>query len=100
MSLAGGVTSAIRIPRRDRQMLAALRLRAAPARTARRWCTCCRARSWRSPAAKKSPTFRTIYVLATPRRNELLDAKREDELDEIVAEARRVMAETMNDGPA
>ena len=81
-------------------MLAALRLRAAPARTARRWCICCRARSWRSPAAKKSPTFRTVYVLATPRRDELLDAKHEVELDEIVAEARRVMAETMNDGPA
>ena len=85
-------------------MLAALRLRAAPARTARRWCTCRRARSWRSPAARTSPTFRTVYVLATLRRDELLDAEREDELedelDEIVAEARRVMAETMNDGPA
>ena len=45
-------------------------------------------------------TFRAVYVLATLRREELLDAGREDELDEVVKAARSVMAETMNDGPA
>ena len=45
-------------------------------------------------------TFRTVYVLATLRREELLGTDREEELDEIVASARGVMAETMNEGPA
>lgn len=45
-------------------------------------------------------TFRTVYVLATLRREELLGTDREGELDEIVASARGVMVETMNEGPA
>ena len=48
-------------------------------------------------------TFRTVYVLATLRREELLNAGRKDqidEIDEIVKAARIVMVETMNDGPA
>ena len=45
-------------------------------------------------------TFRTLYVLATLRRVELLDTSRENELDEIVKAARSVMVETMNEGPA
>ena len=44
-------------------------------------------------------TFRTVYVLATLRREELLDAGREKLLDEVVAAARSVMTETMNEGP-
>ena len=48
-------------------------------------------------------TFRTVYVLATLRREELLNAGRKDEIDEIdeiVKAARSVMVETMNEGPA
>ena len=45
-------------------------------------------------------TFRTVYVLATLRRDELLDAGRVKLLDEVVDAARSVMAETMNEGPA
>ena len=42
-------------------------------------------------------TFCTVHVLATLRREELLDSRGEDELDEA---APGVTAETMNDGPA
>ena len=44
--------------------------------------------------------WRMIYVLATMNREQALDARREKELDDMVAAARRVMAETMEDGPA
>ena len=44
-------------------------------------------------------TFRLTCVLATLNRDRMIDAKREKELDDIVAAARRVMAETMNEGP-
>ena len=45
-------------------------------------------------------TWRMVYVLATLNRDVLLDAKREKELDEIVAAAHELMAETMEEGPA
>ena len=45
-------------------------------------------------------TYRAVYVLATINREEMIDAERKTELDEIVAEARATMAETMNEGPA
>ena len=43
--------------------------------------------------------WRMVYVLATLNREELLDGGRADELDELVAEARRTMNETMSEGP-
>ena len=45
-------------------------------------------------------TWRMAYVLATLNREQLLDADREDDLDELVTEARDVMGETMTEGPA
>ena len=45
-------------------------------------------------------TWRMAYVLATLNREQLLDADREDDLDELVTEAREVMRETMTEGPA
>ena len=44
--------------------------------------------------------WRMTYVLATMNREQALDARREKELDDIVVAARRVMVETMEDGPA
>ncbi|MXY38423.1 MAG: hypothetical protein F4160_17585 [Rhodospirillaceae bacterium] len=44
--------------------------------------------------------WRMVYVLATLNREQLLDAGREDDLDELVSEARDVMQETMAEGPA
>ena len=44
--------------------------------------------------------WRMIYVLATLNREQLLDADRRDDLDELVKEAREVMLETMTEGPA
>ena len=40
------------------------------------------------------------YVLATVARERMLDAGREKELNDIVAAARSVMKETMEEGPA
>ena len=45
-------------------------------------------------------TWRMAYVLATLNREQLLDAGREDDLDELVTESREVMRETMTEGPA
>ena len=44
--------------------------------------------------------WRMVYVLATLNREQLLDADRKDDLDELVTEAREVMLETMTEGPA
>ncbi len=38
--------------------------------------------------------------MATLKREELLDAKRDQEVDDLVAAAHRTMKETMDDGPA
>ena len=43
-------------------------------------------------------TYRAVYVLATVNRDEMLDGERGNELDEIVAAARRTMRETMDEG--
>ena len=43
--------------------------------------------------------WRMVYVLATLNREQLLDGGRADDLDELVAEAREVMKETMDEGP-
>ncbi len=40
------------------------------------------------------------YMLATQNREQLLDARRENDLDEFVTEAHEVMRETMAEGPA
>ena len=45
-------------------------------------------------------TWRMAYVLATLNREQLLDAERREDLDELVAQARQVMRETMDEGPA
>lgn len=45
-------------------------------------------------------TWRMAYVLATVARERMLDAGREKELNDIVAAARTVMKETMEDSPA
>ena len=45
-------------------------------------------------------TWRMAYVLATLNREQLLDAERKDDLDELVTEAHEVMRETMTEGPA
>ena len=42
-------------------------------------------------------TYRAVYVLATINREEMLDAERGKELDEIVDAARRTMRETMDE---
>lgn len=41
---------------------------------------------------------RSVQVMVTLWREELLDAGRDEELDDLVAAARRTMAETMDDG--
>ena len=45
-------------------------------------------------------TWRMAYVLATQNREQLLDDGREEDLDELVADAHEIMRETMNAGPA
>ena len=44
--------------------------------------------------------WRMVYVLAALNRDRMLEHKRGEDLDELVAEAREAMAETMNEGPA
>ena len=45
-------------------------------------------------------TFRMVYATATLRRNELRAAGHEKQLEKLVAEAREVMTETMEDSSA
>ena len=51
-------------------------------------------------AALIEAIYRSVYVMATLKRDELLDAERGKELDDLVAAARRTMAETMDEGLA
>ena len=51
-------------------------------------------------AALIEEIYRFVYVMATLDREEMLDAERGGELDDLVAAARRSMAETMEEGPA
>ena len=60
-----------------------------------------------APPATLSPghlalegTWRMAYVLATVARERMLDAGREKDLKDIVAAARSVMKETIDEGPA
>ena len=48
-------------------------------------------------AALVEATYRLVYVMATVRREDLLDAGRENELCDLIAEARRTMTETMEE---
>ena len=43
--------------------------------------------------------YRLVYVMATLRREEMLDAGRQEDLDGLVAEARKTMAEAMREAP-
>ena len=51
-------------------------------------------------AALIEEIYRFAYVMATLRRNELLDAKRNEELDDLVEQAREAMKGTMAEGSA
>ena len=50
-------------------------------------------------AALIEEIYRFVYVMATLERDQLLRAKRGGKLDDLVAAARRNMAETMEEGP-
>ncbi len=55
------------------------------------------------PVARLAPliesTFRGTYIVATKLRDELLDAGREEELDELVASARALQDEILGEDP-
>ena len=51
-------------------------------------------------AALIEAIYRMVYVMATLDRGRLLDAGRGKELENLIAEARRTMEETMKEGPA
>ena len=51
-------------------------------------------------AALIESVYRMVYMMATLDRGRLLDAGRGKELEDLIAAARRTMAETMNEGPA
>ena len=50
-------------------------------------------------AALIEAIYRFVYVMATLDRQEMLDAERHEELSNLVAVARRTMAETMDEAP-
>ena len=45
-------------------------------------------------------TYRTAYVTATLDRQQLLDAGRKDDVEELIDASRKAMATTMKEGPA
>ena len=51
-------------------------------------------------AALIEAIYRSVYVMVTLKREELLDGERDEELDDLVAAARRTMTETMDEGSA
>ena len=51
-------------------------------------------------AALIEAIYRFVYMMATLKRDELLDAERDQERDDLVAAAHRTMDETMEEGPA
>ena len=51
-------------------------------------------------AALIEAVYRMVYMMATLDRGRLLDAGRGKELEDLIAAARRTMAETMDEGPA
>ena len=50
-------------------------------------------------AALIEEIYRFVYVMASLDREELLEAERDEDLDSLVAAARRTMSETMEEGP-
>ena len=53
----------------------------------------------KSHAALIEAIYRSVYMMATLKRDELLDAGRDQELDDLVAASRRTMDETMQECP-
>ena len=61
-----------------------------------------------SPPASLSPghlalieaIYRSVYLVATLKREELLDAGHKDDVEALIDAARNTMAETMEEGPA
>ena len=61
-----------------------------------------------SPPATLSPghlalieaIYRSVYLMATLERERLLDSGRGDDVEALIAAARKTMAETMEEGPA
>jgi len=51
-------------------------------------------------AALIEAIYRFVYVMATLDREELLNGERNEDLEDLVAAARRTMIETMEEGPA
>ena len=51
-------------------------------------------------AALIEAVYRMVYMMATLDRGRLIDAGRVKELEDLIAAARRTMAETMDEGPA
>ena len=51
-------------------------------------------------AALIEEIYRFVYVMATLDREEMLDAERGGELDDLVAAARRSMTQALDEGPA
>ena len=45
-------------------------------------------------------TYRSVYMISTLKREELLDAGQQDDVDALVDAAGKTMKETMNEGPA
>ena len=50
-------------------------------------------------AALIEAVYRMVYMMATLDRGQLLDSGRGKELDDLIAAARKTMAETMDEGP-
>ena len=44
-------------------------------------------------------TYRSVYLISTLKREELLDAGQQHDVEELVDAARKTMKETMNEGP-
>jgi len=44
-------------------------------------------------------TYRSVYLISTLKREELLDAGQQDDVEALVDAARKTMTETMQDGP-
>ena len=65
--------------------------------------TCAAGRPATDPIVRLAPliemTFRGIYIVATKLRGELLEAGREEELDELVAAARALQDEIQGEQP-
>ena len=45
-------------------------------------------------------TYRSVYMMSTLKREELLDAGQQDDIEALIDAARKTMTETMKEGPA